>query len=481
MLQKVLSYIRERRLIQPGDRIGIAVSGGADSVALLRAMLELRQELGIVVSVVHFNHKIRGRDSDADAEFVAELAKQHGLEFHGNDGDVPAFAKKHHLSMEAAARRLRYEMFRKLLAERSVDKIATAHTRDDQAETVLLRVLRGAGTRGLAGIHPMLKLERGAIIRPMLETSRAEVESYLRSLNQLWREDATNADVTYTRNRVRHDLLPLLERDYNPNLREVLADAAEIAREEDAFWEALIEPLAQAVIGSDGEGTSVRFEDEPLAIRRRLLRIAAERAGIQLDFQHAEQVLALLEKPKGAEVELPRGWRARRSGPRAIQLSRTTESPNFRVEERANNAAPRNSRLDFNYAYPVSVPCEIEIAPVRTVVRLSIVSKNDGGERYNPASLLDASRLTAPLVLRNWRAGDRIRPLHRGSEEKLKRLFQEKKIPAEKRHTWPVLSSGDRVVWAKEFGVAAEFAATPDERAVRIEVDEGIHSGQKKA
>jgi len=230
VLLKLLSYIRERQLIRAGERVGIAVSGGADSVALLRAMLELREELGVVLSVVHFNHGIRGAEGDADAEFVARLAREHKLQLHQARGDVPFFAKKWKLGTEAAARRLRYDLFRAVLAEGSASKIATAHTRDDQAETVLLRVLRGAGTRGTAGIHPVLKIENGAIIRPMLETSRSEVEAYLKSIGQDWREDSTNADVAYSRNRVRHELLPLLERNYNPNIREVLSEAAEVAR-----------------------------------------------------------------------------------------------------------------------------------------------------------------------------------------------------------------------------------------------------------
>ena len=477
MLQKLLKYIRERRLIQPGDRVGIAVSGGADSVALLRAMLELREELGIPLSVVHFNHKIRAREGDADAEFVTALAKQYELEIHHASGDVPAFAKKHHLGTEAAARRLRYEMFRGLLAGGTLDKIATAHTRDDQAETVLLRVLRGAGTRGLAGIHPTLKLDRGTIIRPMLGTSRGEIESYLNSLGQLWREDATNADVAYTRNRVRHELLPLLERDYNPNVREVLAEAAEVARDEDAFWEALIDPLTRTAVESDDEGTTVHFDGaptQPLAVRRRLLRLAAERVGLQLDFHHAGQVLLLLEKPKGAEVELPRGWRARRNGPNSIRLSHKSQnSPTLRAEKQAKNAAPKGPGAQpSGYEFTITVPGEIEIESVRMLVRLTLVRGNDRGGMYNPASLLDASRLTAPLVLRNWRAGDRMRPLHRGSEEKLKRLFQEKKVPVERRSMWPVLASADRIVWAKDFGVAAEFAALQSGDAVRIEVEE---------
>jgi len=460
VLSKLLSYIRERQLIRAGERVGIAVSGGADSVALLRGMLELREELGVVLSAVHFNHGIRGAESDADAEFVARLAKEHKLHLHQASGDVPRFAKKWRLSTEAAARRLRYDLFRAVLSEGSTQKIATAHTQDDQAETVLLRVLRGAGTRGIAGIHPVLKVEKGVVIRPMLEISRGEVEAYLKSLGQGWREDSTNTDVAYSRNRVRHELLPLLERDYNPNIRSVLSDAAEVARDEDAFWDALVERMARIAIGTKDGVTFVNLggaAGESLALQRRILRRAANELGLPLDFHHGEEVRGLLEKNKSAEIELPDGWRAKRVGESTVALS---------SEECAEPAG---------YRFEVTVPSETAIAPVRTLVRLTIVQRNADSGRYNPASLLDAAKLKQPLVLRNWQPGDRMRPLHRGSEEKLKRLFQERKVPQQDRGLWPVLVSGDQVVWAKVIGVAAEFAGTDEIHVVRIEVEELPH------
>ena len=453
MLQNLLQYIRERKLICAGDRVAVAVSGGADSVALLRAMLELRGELGIILSVVHFNHGIRGTEADGDAEFVARLANEHRLQIHQSKGDVPLVARKRKLSIEAAARRLRYEWFRTVLAEGSVDKIATAHTRDDQAETVLLRTLRGAGSRGIGGIHPILSLEHGAIIRPMLETSRAEVESYLKCIGQGWREDSTNAETIYTRNRVRHELLPLLERDYNPNLRQVLSEAAEVARDEEDYWKALIDSLAEDRIESREGAVSVRLGGagiDSIAVQRRLLRRAAETAGVQLDFHHGEQVLALLKKPKDAEIELPNGWRARRTSQEMIELQEVCAEPS-------------------GYEYEVSVPGEVVVAPVRTLVRLTIVRGDPSRQLYNPASLVDGSKLDSPLILRNWRPGDRIKPLHRGSEEKLKKLFQQGKVAAVFRPLWPVIVCGDRLVWTRKFGVAAEFAAQEGSDAVLVE------------
>ena len=457
MLQKLLNYIRERQLLHAGERVGIAVSGGADSVALLRAMLELREELGVVLSVVHFNHGIRGAEGDADAEFVAKLARENKAQLHQASGDVPFYADKWKLSTEAAARRLRYDLFKAVITAGGADKIATAHTRDDQAETVLMRMLRGAGTRGQAGIHPVLKLDKGAIIRPMLEISRVEVEAYLKSLGQHWREDSTNKDVAYSRNRVRHELLPILERDYNPNIREVLSEAAEVAREEDACWDTLIKRIAKDAVELHNGSTVVRFggvASKSLAIQRRLLRYAAATAELQLDFQHSEQILGLLHKPSGAQVRLPNGWGVRRIGPSSIAL-RLLASPD-----------------PSGYRFEVTVPSETLIAPVRTLVRLTLVHQERETQRYNPASLLHAEKLTQPLVLRNWQPGDRMRPLHRGSEEKLKRLFQEKKVPQESRPLWPVLLSREQVVWAREFGAAAEFAAPEGTEAVRVEIED---------
>lgn len=445
MLQALLSYIRKQDLIRAGDRVGVAVSGGADSVALLRALLELRQELGIVLSVIHLNHGIRGPESNADAAFVAHLARQYELPMHRAAGDVPAYAKTEGLSLEAAARKLRYALFRTVLNEGSADKIATAHTRDDQAETVLLRLLRGAGTRGLSGIHPALKYAKGSIVRPMLEISRAQVEAYLKSLGQEWREDSTNRDTAYLRNRVRHSLLPLLERDYNPNIRQLLSESAEVARDEETFWTALTDRMTEDAVEQSDDKVTVRLAGatgEARALQRRMLRLAAERVGLALDFHHVEQVLGLLELAKGSEIELPDRWRARRLGKDSITLEQVEEAP-----------------VVSGYEYAMTIPGEIRVEAVGTLVRLTIVRRDEGREMYNPASLLEVSKIANPLVLRSWRPGDRMRPLHRGSEEKLKRLFQEKKIPAEERPLWPVMLSKDKVVWAKGLGVAADFAA----------------------
>jgi tRNA(Ile)-lysidine synthase len=311
--ENVLRYIRERNLLRAGDRVAAAVSGGADSVALLRALLALRSELGIVLAVAHFNHGLRGEASDADEAFVAELAKLHELEFFSGHADVSAHAFEVKLSIEAAGRELRYRWFEQLAREQRLDCIATAHTLDDQAETVLLKFLRGAGSRGLAGIYPIVRRDRFRIIRPMLCVTRAGVEIYLSSLGQEWREDESNLDHRFLRNRVRHELLPLLEREYNPNLRRLLSDLAEAFQAEQDYWGEIVQQHSKT--NSDGELILESFAALPIAVQRRVVKSYAESSGPALDFEHVEKL--------------------RRC---ALGKRRKAELPGDRIAERANGA-----------------------------------------------------------------------------------------------------------------------------------------------
>ncbi len=302
MRENVLRSIREQILLRAGDRVGVAVSGGADSVALLCVLLELRSVLGIVLAVAHFNHGLRGEESNADEAFVAELAKQHELEFFSGHGDVRQHALDSKLSIEAAGRDLRYGWFEQFAREQRLDCLATAHTLDDEAETVLLKFLRGAGSRGLAGIYPVVNREFFRIVRPMLCVSRDEVESYLTWRGQEWREDESNLDRRFLRNRVRHELLPLLEREYNPNLRRQLSDLAEMFQSEQKYWEQLVGQHLK--MSSSGELILEGFAALPVALQRRVVKRFGESSGPALDFEHVEKLrrCALGERRK---AELP--------------------------------------------------------------------------------------------------------------------------------------------------------------------------------
>lgn len=324
-----------RELLRPGMRVAVAVSGGADSVALLRALVEAAGEIGLVLSVAHLHHGIRGADADGDAEFVAGLAAEHGLAFHRRNVNAPAAAKEKRKSLEEAARNLRYGWFDELLAGGVVDAVATAHTLDDQAETVLHKLLRGAWTEGLSGIHPVLKRAKGVVVRPFLGMRRSEIEEWLSRVGQCWREDVTNADTVYTRNRLRHELLPALAA-YNPRIYGHLADLATLARDEEAYWrEELVRRMPQLLLpgrpvrGGGRAAASVPTEESvgievewlpgAAAYRRRILRAAAQHLGTKLNFEQTERLLEMCGPKPTRRQTLTATLRAERS-PRELRL-----------------------------------------------------------------------------------------------------------------------------------------------------------------
>jgi tRNA(Ile)-lysidine synthase len=544
LAKKLLAHIRREELLSGGDRVGIAVSGGIDSVALLRLILELRGELGIVLTVVHFNHKLRGVESDADEEFVAGLAREHGLEFYVDCADMAAQAAAMHGNMEAAAREARYGYFQRLLDGASaaeaaitdgrvnrsaesaappkitpafkIDKIATGHTLDDQAETVLMRLIRGTGMRGLGGIHPRILVERdehqrengthGEIIRPLLGIRRRELEKYLKEIHQPWREDPTNADVSFTRNRVRKIVLPLLEREFNPAISANLVELAEIARGEEDYWENEVSGWMGTVvqwsrpkwaielerahslvqIQSTKEGSSQDAHDElhladesltaadasinrawlltePVAAQRRLIRAIGEHARIPLEFHQVEEILRFAgEGPSGKELMLPRGWKLLRE-PDAIVF----HPPDPRSHERQTN----------DYEYELSIPGQTILPEAGiTIEALRVPAKSQGV--YNPQQLLRAELRSARLRVRNWRPGDRFWPAHTKAPKKIKELLQELHVPLAERKLWPVVLCGEEIVWVRGFPVPQRLRAGPEEEAVMIRELDGDDEDQ---
>jgi tRNA(Ile)-lysidine synthase len=447
---QVLQHVQRRHLLQAGNRVAVAVSGGADSVALLRVLLDLREELGIVLFVAHFNHQLRGDDSDADERFVADLAARRDLPFFAGRANVREHATAHKLSLEHAARELRYRWLTELAQTQRMDAIATAHTSDDQAETVLMKFLRGAGTRGLAGIHSVLKRDGIRIIRPLLETPRVEVESYLTACGQPWREDHTNQDTQFTRNRIRHELLPLLQRDYNPNLRELLSETAEVAVAEEDYWQQLAESFLDR--WHEQPGRLLLYKSfcfpcgllvESAALQRRVLKCFLESRSLATDFHHVELVrrCALGETPA---VGLPGGWLAKRDGD-YLELIPPPE--------------PTADRLQ-RYEYFLPTPGKLLIPELNLTLQATVVRELVAATKP-PRFLLGPFRFGGHLTVRNWHPGDRFRPAHSGSEKKLKELFADKHIPSVQRPLWPVALSGSQIVWVRGFGIAHDFAWLP--------------------
>ena len=469
MREKVLKYVREQRLLQAGDRLAVACSGGADSVALLRILSDLRSELGLVLSVAHFHHGIRGAEADADQKFVKDLAATLRLGFASGSGDAPAYVTANKISLETAARELRHQWFAGLVQQGAADKIATAHTLDDQAETVLMRIIRGTGARGLAGIAPLHQAKH--LVRPLLEISREEVEEYLTAIGQPWREDSSNLDPGHTRNRIRHTLLPLLERDFNPAIRQTLADLAELARGEEEFWENELSLLLPRMVREgkpsrsgrslSGQSAEVLALDlralgsQPLAVRRLVLHVTAGRLGVALEFRHIQQLTELMEHGKpGKKLALPDGLWANCTQ-RELHLGKQT--------------------LEFpeSYSYSLSIPGEVAVPELGLTIRARLISA--GKQKvsdYNSATLLNPNMLGPELTVRNWRAGDRFFPAHTRSPKKVKELLQPGRLGQEfspvQRRQWPVIESSGQIVWMRGFPVAQNFACSSGD-AVLIE------------
>jgi tRNA(Ile)-lysidine synthase len=504
-----LSLPMDTTLLKPGLRLGVGVSGGADSVALLRALHERSGELGLVLHAAHLHHGLRGAEADADLEFVRALAARLEVPFHEARVDVAIEAEKARESIEEAARRLRYAWFRQLMASGAVEAVATAHTRDDQAETVCAKFLRGAWTEGLGGIHPVVEFPEGRVIRPLLAATRTEVEAYLKAAGQAWREDSSNLHLTYTRNRIRHELLPLLE-EWNPQIREHLVQMSDLAREEEAWWQAELARIAPQVLlagrpvrgGGRASGDVLaldvtRFATLHPALQRRLLRFAAQKLDTSLDFAATEALRALaLDGRAGQKRELAQGLRAERT-PRELRLTVQAVSPDaaeaapeytaaipgeivapafgLRLKIEIAGADPQTSSVGDGKAW-----CEEASAdrPSGAKAQAHLVDNMYGLKPvpfkpvpFEPVSFEPVPFTGAPLagvaaVLRNWRPGDRVRLRYSSGPRKVKEVLERMRVTGSSRMRWPVLEAGGRIVWMK----GVELEPEPGIKVVAIDL-----------
>jgi len=486
--KRVLDMIGRHAMIGPGGRLGIGVSGGADSVAMLRIFAELRTHLGIAVLVLHFNHQLRGTEADEDERFVKALAEEFHLEFESGRADVSGEARLHGWNVEDAARRLRYQFFASVAEERGLNRVAVAHTANDQAETVLSHLLRGTGVTGLAGIYPVA----GLIIRPLLELGREELREFLSDLGQPWREDATNQDTSRTRARIRHQLIPLLLRDFDPAVVTRLSRLAMHAREDETFWrslederfhalvtressaaislsvEDLLSPLPQLISAERGARDDLAASSispiipSTLALTRRLVRrIFADLRGSreQLTSRHVDSVVDLAAKSQsGARIDLP-----------GVCIERIFDRLRFTKHSAALDSLQdaERTRQNRDFAYTLSRPAGMESASVVVTeihrrFNLKMVDwPTAPRDTVVGWGALDFDRVHWPLVLRNWRPGDSYRPHGSRRVRKLKRLLLESRVPRSARGSWPVLTSEGKVIWASGYPVAEELAAHP--------------------
>lgn len=459
LLDRVRRFGARHSLWTAETRVVAAVSGGSDSVALALLLRDLaaRAEL-VFAGLAHIHHHVRGADADGDAAFCRALADRLGVPAVIGDADVPGDARTHQVSIEVAGRHARQRFFREAIASVKADCIAVAHTRDDQAETVILRLARGAGSSGLAAIAP----RRDHLIRPLLDTTRGELQDFLRALNETWREDSTNLDRDIPRNRIRHDVMPQL-RAINAQADAALARAAEILRGDEEFLERLANAAFLRCVQADGEQETVtldvaEFAKLPVALARRVARYALETANPSRSYgleEVDELRRALADKSKG---NIP-GLRMERLAA-AVVLSN-------RAPQDAGSVDPIELRLD--------VPGTVEaprggwtvsaVGPLPPADPTQDVPQQSG----TAAVMVDASGIGSHLIVRYRRPGDRLTPLGAPGRKKVHDVFVDRKVPREDRDAVPIVTTEKgEIVWVAGEVLADRFRVTPLTRSVVI-------------
>lgn len=440
-------------MISPGEAVLVALSAGPDSTALLHALVQLSRRFRCQLRACHVNHGLRGAESDADARHAASQARALGVPLTRRTADVRAYAQSRRVSIEAAARAVRYELLEWAAGRYRMSRIATGHTQTDQAETVLLNLVRGSGPRGLAGIPPV----RGKIIRPLLGVTREEAARYCEMNDLSYRTDSSNLDTSIPRNRIRHEVMPQLAQ-IQGQVVSGLARLADIMRAEDEYLSAQAEhSLREIAAQRPGEvGVSCGLlANLPAALQRRVVRAAIARVkGSELDVP-LERVDSLLELAAsgrtGAVIELPGALRAERT---YAELVISFAPP--------PRAAPKG-------AWTLPVPGELTISELD----LEISARRSRAKRppANPMSaLLDASKLESALTVRSRRRGDRFTPFGMKGTVKLQDFFVNAKVPRSERARVPLVLAGDEIVWVVGYRISEHYKVTDEtRRSVRLD------------
>ena len=478
---RVLTTMQRFDMLAAGRRVVIALSGGADSVALLFLLRELEQDGALhVAGVAHLNHQLRGAEADADEAFCAALAARLGVAFRAERTDVAALARKEKRSVEDVARSARYAFFDRVADDLPADVIAVAHTREDQAETFLLRLLRGAGTRGLAAIQP----RAGRVVRPVLDIERAALREYLAGRGEAFREDSSNADVSIPRNRIRHEVIPYLQSHFSPGVSGVLARDAALARQDEEFLrEQAIKLASRIVLSDDASGSGrtpreIRLDtagllDAPRALSSRVVQMALEQhAGSKpISFDHVEQVLALAaddtslpRRSRGAAkagtVSLPGQYAVRAGGTIVLRPGRG-----------------RPDAVANAFAFSLSIPGEVELGPQGIAVGAERLSGTKAGAARPMMQWtgrgaevgVAAGAVELPLAVRSRRPGDRFRPLGAPGGRKLQDFLVDRKVARDERDLLPLVVDGrDRIVWVVGQAVAEDFRVMDPSQGVLL-------------
>lgn len=489
-------------MFESGDRVAVAVSGGPDSLALLLLLERLASRFSLNLSVAHFNHRLRGEESDGDEQFVREICHKRGLGCVVESADVRAISNSKRINEEAAARECRYQFLRSLARSHHISKVALGHTANDQTETFLMRLIRGAGMHGLASIHPVVD---GYFVRPLLDVTREEVEQFLHEKNQAWHEDSSNADRHRTRNRIRHELLPQLAEKYNPAIIRQLAHTAAQCRLDDNFLaqraQSVFEELRRSVDQREGycgdrqECKSLSLPIDRLmqlepAIRTRVLRFAIQAVAanlLKIDESHVNAIQRLCEEGQsGASLDLPRQLRVERVFS-CLNFYVSSDKPDRALEYELTLPVPGSVKLPYRALTWRSRLMERE-AWLHEKAKKNF-GESDKNVRRNQHRVewacFDYSKIAlqlnfnspGQLKVRNVRPGDHYHPRGRAHEVKVYDLLFERCVAASQRKGWPLLIAGHQILWARGCEENRNVTATSESSQILV-VDEVERHGE---
>ncbi|MFC1940642.1 tRNA lysidine(34) synthetase TilS [Chloroflexota bacterium] len=461
--QRVLHFIRENNLVSERCRLLLAVSGGQDSVCLLHVLVKLQKELNIELHVAHLNHQLRGTESEADAQYVSQIASQFGVPVTVERRDVKAYQSRQRISLEEAAREVRYKFLAEVAKSIGAQRVAVGHTTDDQVETILMHLIRGTGTRGLRGLRPSSYWQSSGsgvtVIRPLLPVSRQETSAYCHEHHLLPRIDTSNFSLSPLRNKIRHQLLPLLK-SYNPRVTEALLRTARITGDDIAFLDKESARLWGRVVQRQGE-TAVfnkeKFLNLPSVLQRYLLRAAIEKLSGNLkdiEARHIEEIMAVLHKPAGKRLSLPGGLIF------AIEYDRFCLGP---------DAAALSPFPVLGNAFHLRIPGETSFSGWQ--VKATII---DSMEKAEFAEILDdgltvcfdLGKVGDRVSVRCRQPSDRFQPLGMSQPKKLGEFMIDAKIPRAWRQRVPVVCSPQHILWVVGWRIDDRVKVTESTRQI---------------
>jgi len=430
IISRVMLTIHSNQMIFPGEQIAVGVSGGIDSVVLLDILANIRENLHISMVILHLNHGIRGKEADRDQHFVQDLSKRYSLPCLTKKVDVPRYLDATTLSLQEGAREMRYRFFEDMMKTHKIDKVALGQTADDQAETVLMRFIKGGGSRGLRGI-PYVRGEK--YIRPLLDIWREEIRVYAQQRGLTFVEDSSNLNMKYLRNRIRRELIPYLKK-YNPNIKKRLVQLSQLLGEDDLYLEWLTQKFTKNITELDNEVTIPipSFLSLPLPLQARVLQTSFAKisSGIVLEYPHIRGIMRMVREGMGSkQVSLPGGlW--------AIKVYDTLF---LRKGEWIKNEGLKEITLQV----PGWTPLQgFGTGIDATVLEGHICPPSEPREAY-----LDYDRLDFPLLVRSYQPGDSFMPLGMKGEKKIKKFFIDLKIPRAERRNLPLVITGDTICW----------------------------------